>query len=221
MFITSHNSSSVHVTTLLKKIGLNNSPTIVPVNIDFDSEQGECFINVKNKVLKSGGNIHYGWVIYQTSFICEAERHAVWEVEDGKLIDITPRLIPFDKILFVSDNENFSYNGQVIDNVRINITQNIVVDHFILLNETISYLYGLGSRKSQKEILLPEPIVQIITQLEAVKIQQELFLLQGGSAKTRCFCGRGLKYEDCHGVDVNDGFDYLKEKANEIMNKSC
>ncbi len=36
-----------------------------------------CYYNVAEKVRRDGGKIHYGWAIWQSHYLCQAEHHAV------------------------------------------------------------------------------------------------------------------------------------------------
>ena len=116
------------------------NPTHEPIYVDFKAEPeakpSDCFPIVEQKVENQGGKMILGWQIWKTNNLVEAEFHAVWETPDGDLLDISPKEIIVDKILFVEDN-NLKYEGKQIDNVRLNITKNSIVDDLILINKTI------------------------------------------------------------------------------------
>jgi hypothetical protein len=186
------------VKKLLEKINSEFLPEQISLRIEEYSEKLNCFNNVDRKVELDGGKVHYGWAIYQTNILCEAERHAVWENEDKELIDITPREVDFEQIMFVSDND-FEYKGQIIDNYRINITKNKVVDHFIKVCETLSDFYSLGIRKNDWELELEPHVAKIINEYEDLKSQLELYIIKGGNLRSKCICGGEKKYKNCHG----------------------
>lgn len=194
------------VKKLLGKINSEFEPEQVPVIIEKYSERLNCFRNVDRKVELDGGKVHYGWVIYQTNILCEAERHAVWENENEELIDITPREIDFDQIMFVSDND-FEYRGQIIDNYRVNITKNKVVDHFIKVCETLSKFYSLGTRKDDWELEIESHVGKIIYEYEGLKSQLELYIINGGNLRTKCICGGNKNYKNCHGKTLIERID--------------
>lgn len=197
MFI-SPKEENQFVKKLLDKINSEFEPEQVSVKIEEYSERLNCFKNVDRKVELDGGKVHYGWVIYHTNILSEAERHAVWENENEELIDITPREIDFNQIMFVSDN-NFEYHGQIIDNYRVNITKNKVVDHFIKVCETLSKFYSLGTRKDDWELEIEPHVGKIIYEYEDLKSQMELYIIKGGNLRTKCICCGNKNYKNCHG----------------------
>lgn len=199
------------VEKVLDKINAEFDPEFVPIIPELYAQPQNCFGNVVEKVKRDGGKAHYGWAIFQSSIICEAERHAVWENDDEELIDITPREFGFDKILFVSDN-NLVYTGQLIDNARINITKNKLVDDYIALCETLEYLYTYGTRLNDDMLNVPEPALTLTVQYENLKGMFQAYIYQGGTSETLCMCNSGAIYKKCHGrsIRVNFQSDLLK-----------
>ncbi|RXG31425.1 hypothetical protein [Leeuwenhoekiella palythoae] len=214
--IISPKEENKFVEKLLEKIDSEFESEQVPVKIEKYSEPLNCFGNVDKKIELDGGKVHYGWVIYQTDILCEAERHAVWENENEELIDITPREIDFEEIMFVSDN-NFEYKGQIIDNYRVNTTKNKVVDHFIKVCETLSKFYSLGKRKNDWELEIESHIRNIIYEYEDLKSQLELYISRGGNLRTKCICGGNKNYKNCHGKTLMERID--NDYKNIIKNK--
>lgn len=204
------------VERLLEKINSEFEPEQVPVIIEKYSKTLNCFKNVDRKVQLDGGKTHYGWAIYQTNLLCEAERHAVWENESEELIDITPREVDFDQIMFISDND-FEYEGQIIDNYRVNITKNKVVDHFIKVCEILNKFYSLGKRKNDWELEVEPHIGKIIYEYEELKSRLESYINNGGNLKTKCVCGGNKNYKNCHGKTLIQRLnnDYKKNIAKE------
>lgn len=104
---------------------------IIPVAVEDYSEALQCFPNVEEKVKRDGGKIHYGWSVhFNKNLIIEAERHAVWEDENGDLICITPNPFGLDEVIFLSDDIPVADN-LLIDIVRMNITNNPLVNDWI------------------------------------------------------------------------------------------
>ena len=145
--IISPKESDKDVERLLDKMDVEFEPEIVPVHFEPYAKLHNCYVNVEEKVKIDGGLIHYGWTIYKSDILCEAERHAVWEAPNGDLIDITHSPIDFKEIMFVSDNR-YVHPDQLVDNIRINITNNSLVDDFIVICENLEKLYTYGDRKS-------------------------------------------------------------------------
>ncbi len=182
---------------LLARINSANNPIIVPVNIEKYSTPNNCFYNVMKKVALDGGHIVYGWKIHHGKLLDEAERHAVWRSPNGELIDISP-FNSNGKITFIEEDMGWKYRGQFEDNIRVNITDNPLVDDLILLCETITKLWQTSSRKSSQEISIHVLIKKQIDVLEANKIKFEFFALKNQDRECLCFCGSSLKYKKCH-----------------------
>lgn len=198
MLPTSPLESNIHVEKLLDKLKAEFFPEIIDVQPEEYSGMQNCFINVEKKVQTDRGSPHYGWAILQSPIICEAERHAVWENPDGVLIDVTPREPAFEKIMFVSQND-LIYRGQLIDNVRINITDNPMVDDYIFLCETVEKFYTYGTRLNDEMLEVPQPAQALIFQYEDLKTNYQLYMNSGAKGNTPCICGSGKKYKNCHG----------------------
>ena len=158
-----------HVEKLLDKMNAQFDPEQVKVVLEPYAKIHNCFMNVAEKVNRDGGKIIYGRAIFYTDLVCEAEMHAVWESPNGELIDITPRECAFEEIMFVYD-EDFVYENQLVDNIRINSTDNPIVEDFILLCETLEKFYTYGTRINDDEMSLPKPIIELVQQYENLKM---------------------------------------------------
>ncbi|MEY3498429.1 MAG: hypothetical protein RL308_98 [Bacteroidota bacterium] len=197
---------------LLKKINSQNNPILVPVKVEEYSKPDNCFFNVKEKVSKDKGEIIYGWKLYQTQLLLEAERHAVWKSPLGELIDISPDSANSNSIVFIQEDNGWIYNGYYSDNVRVNITNNPLVDDFILLSETVTKLYQTGKRESEYGVSLLEPVHKLIIFFEQDKVLRQQFILSGNSTNDVCYCGSTLKYKDCHGNNLDSIYSDILEK---------
>ena len=69
-----------------------------------DSESLDCHNNVRVYKEKNGGDIVFGWTIWQhPKIMLEAEFHAIWKSPQNEYLDITPNKMSFGKILFLPD----------------------------------------------------------------------------------------------------------------------
>jgi len=184
-------------TKLIRLIDSEFLPEQIPIIKEEYSEYQNCFGNVDKKIKIDNGKAHYGWAIFQSSILCEAERHAVWETENGDLIDITPREDDMKQIMFVSD-QDFQYTGQIIDNLRINITQNNVVDDFIKICQHLSKLYSLGERKDDYSLNVHPELGKMINEYEQLKFAIENYIKTNNTEKKPCLCGGKKNYKNCH-----------------------
>lgn len=191
---------------------------LIPVIPIENGELNDCFGNVDKKIEKDGGKRHYGWVIWKSKILYEAEFHAVWENERGALIDVSPHEFDYKRIMFVSKN-NYPYNGQYVDNIRINYTKNPLVDDFIRLSEVINKMYNFGEKGEANTIILPENILKVIRDLDFFKRGVQILIYQGKTIKSKCFCDSGKNYKNCHGKELSY---QLKKVLKEVtkMNKN-
>jgi hypothetical protein len=184
---------------LLKKIGSQFKPIYLKV----EAERGtalDCFNVVQSKVTKNGGVMTLGWQIWKTTHIIEAEAHAVWQDSQGNFHDISPKQFDVKEICFVRD-EKLKYEGKQIDNMRINITANKLVDHLI---ETFKVKFELQNKGKRAEYY---DLSEILTESEIQEIQYVVLLQSGisylikndGNENSFCFCQSGKKYKNCHG----------------------
>lgn len=204
---------------LLTKISAKHHPIVVSIQPENGATVNNCFNNVFKKVVQSGGSVCYGWAIRPLKYMIEAEKHAIWKTEDGNYLDITPTIQPVKQTLFVIDKD-FVYSGQVVDNIRLNISENKVVDDWIFVCEAIHTLYGYGARASEQEIAMPENIIPMLARLENFVKVFEPFLEAKGSYDSACFCGNSLPYESCHGLDLRKPLSDALAKVSVMMEQS-
>lgn len=182
---------------LIEAIGVDSQPIYVELKPDSTSIINECFPNVSNKIQKEGGSQVIGWQIWKTKNLIEAELHAVWKSQNDELIDITPKPVYFSQILFIQDSMR-SYDGSQVDNIRINISGNALVDDLILVCKSIFKIENKGSRAFEYELRLGGDELKIWEFLQQMKSGLNLMLDQGLTKHQMCFCGQA-KYKKCHG----------------------
>lgn len=124
-----------YVISFCQHVCLGSKSIYVPVDPLPDKPINECFSIVPEHVASHGGEQKFGWSIWHWPMVfIEAEFHCIWKRPDGLLIDITPKLLPFDQILFLPD-PNRHYEGRQIDNIRKPISHDPLVKQFISLAE--------------------------------------------------------------------------------------
>ena len=204
-----------HIKRLIQKIDSDYETEYVSVKTEEYSNWGQCYYNVAEKVRRDGGKIHYGWALYQSKILSEAERHAVWEDENEKLLDITPNELGVDEILFVSDNISPIID---IDNYRENRIGSASVDDFILLAKTISDLNILyGIRISEKEISIPDNVRKYIIHLNTLKDFYSDYLEHYSSKAAKCYCASNKAYKNCCSYNIrNEIHNNLKRIQKEL-----
>jgi len=87
----------------------------------------------------------------------EAEFHCVWESPDGLQIDVTPKQIPFRKVLFLPDPKR-TYEGFQIDNIRMALRPDSEIQRFIELAELMHDELNKGDLKYQHGAVAASPL---------------------------------------------------------------
>ncbi len=99
--------------------------------------ENECYGNVDIAIKNAGGTIQYGWKLWETlpNVMAEAEFHAVWVDKNGEMHEVSPEPLPgMSRILFLPD-PNRTYSGHQIDNVRIPLQEDNLIEEFIANSE--------------------------------------------------------------------------------------
>ncbi len=190
------------VRKLLKIIGTKYEPIYLDVFPESYAEVVECFQAVQKKILRDGGCQQLGWQIWKTNNIVEAEFHAVWKSPTGELRDITPRHFDIPKILFLPDPDA-KYIGAQVDNIRLNISNNRLVDDFIEVCKAIFRILNKGNRKFDYEFVLTGEDANQYEFMQQTKEGLSLMIKENLTRNSQCFCKSGNKYKHCHGNKLN------------------
>lgn len=172
---------------LVSKVGAKSELVFLPSKPEAGALLDECFPIVDKKVESAGGRKVLGWQVWKTPLLVEAEFHAVWESPEAGLIDITPNSLPLEKILFLPD-ETTVYEGKQVNNIRVNITGNLLVDDFIAVCNAIFRIENKGDRAFQYELSLSGGEAQAYRMLTKARELLEIMALQGMDRKSACFC---------------------------------
>ncbi len=186
-----------HVEKLIEKLNCNTEPVYVDCDLEKGEEIANCFPIVEKRVQESGGSQVMGWHIRKGNLLVEAEFHAVWKTSEGNLKDISPKDVLFKQILFVPDPKA-KYEGKQVDNIRINISGNMLMDDFIEICGAIFKLENKGDRAYQYELELIGEERSAWVMFQKARLVLEMMALNGLSQHDPCFCGSGNKYENCH-----------------------
>ncbi len=190
------------VRKIIKKLNASHNPAYLDVTPEPDAQVKDCFIVVQEKIKQFGGRMILGWQIWKNKYLIEAECHAVWEDNDELLNDITPKEFYIDKILFIED-ENLIYQDKQIDNIRLNITNNKLVDDLISICEALFRFDNKGERASLFDLskILTEGEIQHKEYLLKLKDYVNFILSKNGNNNSLCPCQNINKFKDCHGKD--------------------
>lgn len=198
------------IITLCKEIDKSQKPYRVPVKPESWAEPTECFINVKTKVEKDGGKIQFGWAIWEwPNVMIEAEFHAIWISPENTPIDITPKPVNMQKILFLPDSErvyDYSADYYRVDNIRRPLSNNPLVSDFIKISEQIFEVEETHSPGRRLE--LEGPVCEHWEELNQKKLSIQLQLMSQPQLQPEygkpgrnspCPCGSGKKFKKCCG----------------------
>lgn len=200
--ITIPEISDLDLKKLIEILPDQNLPQIVPVSIENEAEIDFCFQNVEKKTKLSGGKQINGWQIWKHPFMIEAEFHSVWLSPSKKLIDITPKSINIENIIFIPDNIT-SYEGRQLNNIRLKIIENDLVDDFIALADYKYFILNKGERAKQNGIIqLTNQETKIYNFINELMLNITNMLNNNQTKKSICFCSQNKEYKDCHGKDL-------------------
>jgi len=186
---------------LLDRLNATHDPIFVDVKLEEWAKPLDCINNVKKKIEKDGGKSILGWQIWQNN-IADAEFHAVWEDLEGNLVDITPKEgIDIKQIIFVEDS-NLKYEGKQIDNVRVNISGNPLVDDLILVSEKNFQFLNNGEKAEGHKLFLTLEEAGYLELLQCIKNDIISMLSKGQNKDNLCFCNSGRSYKDCCGREL-------------------
>ena len=113
----------------------------VPSRPRKDSIVQDCYKDVERQVGEFGGEIIYGWEIWEwPRIMIEAEFHAVWKSPTMELIDVTIKPDGEQQIVFIPDATR-TYNARQIDNLRLALWNHNLVHEFIQVGEQLYRLF--------------------------------------------------------------------------------
>lgn len=202
-FMTVPDLSSIYINQVVTKLGLSEAPVYINIGRTAGSQINECFDNVDRMVKREGGERILGWQLWESSYMIEAEIHAIWRTPENEYFDVTPKSIAIPHILFLADSR-ILLDGYQHDNVRINKTGNGLVDDYIRLAEARFFLMNKGDKAGKTgEISFVGQDAQNWQAINGIMAALEVMLQQGLSKNSPCFCRSGERYKRCHGFNLS------------------
>ncbi len=202
-----------NVLALCKKIN-TEKPCYISVVPEPYAVIYECFPNVEQKIKKNGGSSIVGWQIWlwPEKYI-EAEFYAIWRSPTDEFLDITPKRTKTERILFLPD-KNKIYEGRNVNNIRMALNNNELINVFFKLNDLIFHVLNLGNREAKREIRLKGEEVTTYQWLNETKSKIQGMLFYNYTIASNCLCGQNKTYKDCCYDAVVSSIKYLEEKYN-------
>lgn len=201
MNTTTPNPKDRHVAEFINSVVTGGRGLTMKIVPQEGAEPLDCFGNVRRAADQHGGEIVFGWTIWEWPGVyIEAEHHAVWRKPDGELADITPAQDGEETRVFVADPEatyDFENEGERRDNIRKALSKDPNIAEFFryseLRNQLMNSIPGVG------EVQIPMAVAK---QLQLIEQERANLIYAIGMAHTgpndRCFCGSGLKFKKCH-----------------------
>lgn len=190
------------VKALLNLMEATTPPEYVISRPNQSEIENECFPMVDEYIAKNQGEKVLGWAIWELpGLFIEAEFHAVWKSPEGELIDLNPRPLKTEKILFLPD-PNLTYDGYQKNNFRLALTNNPTISKFLELHDKLFDFMNRGDRKGQYgEINLSGEAAYeyglIAQEMAEIQIQMNKNFKPLGPYDP-CICGSGKKAKWCH-----------------------
>lgn len=164
-----------HVRAFCDEVAPGQQPVSVSCEPLANQPMNECFAVIPQHVLAAGGEQLLGWAIWEyPGIFIEAEFHAVWRDPSGRLLDLSPRPIAFDKITFLPD-QNAEYCDRQVDNIRKPLIDDPSLTRFLYLAKKRFNIMNTGDLADQHgQIALPKKLMR-----EYERVLKEMLVLQG------------------------------------------
>jgi hypothetical protein len=204
----SFTSTPLNTTEAIKSLSRDlapaHRPMFVKVASEHDAAQGECFYNVGAKVARSGGEILYGWAIWEwPNVFVEAEHHAVWNNGD-ELLDVTPPLGGEHRVLFLPDPARaYDFESRKrLPNVTRSLGLIPAAQHW--LDATHQLQDFMDSNSNGRLVIFDEREFRpLIERVERRKAEILVTLAERTRVSDPCFCGSGRRYRKCCGPMID------------------
>jgi hypothetical protein len=123
--------------------------------------ESDCFNIVQRITSDHGGEAVYGWQLWETlpGLMIEAEAHAVWRSSSDVLYDYTPKLFPYDHIVFLEDPA-LVYEGRQIDNMRVPLTDDPRVKELIAAAKAYYEATNRGDLADKHGLIVATPEIK-------------------------------------------------------------
>lgn len=188
------------VRRLIDTVAPGGRPHYLEVTPEPGATVNGCFSNVRAKSARHGGRMLCGWQLWEwPRVLVEAEFHAVWLSPQDEMVEITPKPHGESAILFVPD-EQHGYDGQVVDNVRMALHEDQLIEHFIRVSRAIvQVMVGSGRTSRQARTWIPAEQIAPLRQAQRFLGQA---IHSGLREHDPCLCGSGSRYRRCHGHEL-------------------
>jgi hypothetical protein len=190
-----------------QNLGLTDAAIVVPFESVADAKERFCFQNVRNVIAEQGGEIVYGWLVWQHGEIfVDAEHHAVWRKATGELACVTPQTPSVKTITFIPDpSATYDFNtGLITNNIRIALLNDVRLQQVFRAEEQKTEIINTarGSNPLVREPAAADDAKYRELERKKSMLIAEIVLSQFSTVgrNDRCPCGSGKKFKKCHGA---------------------
>jgi SEC-C motif len=189
---------STEILALAREISPGHQPRFVPIAPDQTAKVSECFFNVQSKIDREGGDIVYGWAIWERPRVfLEAEHHAVW-AKGSEWVDLTPNDPWIQSVLFLPDPTRIfdpvSYKRTI--NVKRPLTPAPAIRDWINAAHELS-LYMYSESGGPVLHLDPSRLQHFHEKVRNTQAGVFVWLAENTGRNDPCFCGSGRKFKKC------------------------
>jgi hypothetical protein len=189
---TTPSQITTDILNLCSGIDASSQPIFVQVEPSTEARYNYCLTDVPSFVHRNGGKTIFGWIVWECpNIFLEAEFHACWLDQEGKLIDITPKPGRETKILFLPDSQR-TYEHKPVDNIRMLLVDNAFTRLWLLLEKK---KFELRQKHFKNDEVDADAASAEFNEWVANLEQQRLKIGRNDS----CICGSGRKYKRCCG----------------------
>ena len=203
------------VTLIESRLGLPGAAVVVPFEPTPNAREGYCFENVRDMMREHGGEILYGWVVWQHGdFFVEAEHHGVWQKPSGQLACVTPQTPPEKTLTFIPDpSAVYDFDSRLYTkNIRVALIKDSRLEEAFRLLDQQMDLRNAGRRRDPNNLGLSEEEQNTCFALELQKAALMTQVMSNGSPTLShdsikkvgrndpCPCASGKKFKKCHGA---------------------
>jgi hypothetical protein len=191
------------IAALSRAVAPESTPVFVACRPVEGGPVDECFPIVECYARENGGSPCVGCTLWEwPGILVEAEFHAVWCSPSGDLIDIVPRLVPLDRVLFLPDPKR-EYVGTQVDNVRRPLTADPHAHELIELCERRFALMNRGARARQHGLIQLQGEEAKEWRMIAKRSEDVMRAIRRSVVSPRrndpCYCGSRKKFKNCCG----------------------
>lgn len=159
------------ILALCKALDPSQHPVPVPVQVEPQATQDNCFENVDAVVAVRKGRRIEGWLIWEwPGVLLEAVFHAVWEMPNGDRVDVSPKEDGERSILFLPDSVR-RYTGTLIESVHRPLSTSPKVREFIAAARSLT---ALRRRYAPDGLAPPPPEEAAPIQIRLGALMQEI-----------------------------------------------